>query len=190
MSRRPVCVYDANVLYPAQLRDFLMRLALADVVRAHWTEQIHHEWMHNVDADYPDITWADLRRIRHHMDRALPAASVDGYKDRMGDLSLPDESDRHVLAAAIHVEASHIITFNTRDFPAPVLEPMGIVATSPDPFIAGLYDQMPEAIIEVAQAHRASLSRPPKTPDEYLRLLQSSGLDTTAGRLQSDTGQI
>ena len=28
MQDRPVVLYDANVLYPAQLRDFLMRLAL------------------------------------------------------------------------------------------------------------------------------------------------------------------
>lgn len=42
---RPVAVYDANVLYPAHLRDLLMRLAVGDLVRAHWSEQIHEEWM-------------------------------------------------------------------------------------------------------------------------------------------------
>jgi hypothetical protein len=41
MSGRPVCLYDANVLYSAQLRGFLVRLALGEVVQAHWTEQIH-----------------------------------------------------------------------------------------------------------------------------------------------------
>ena len=34
-------VYDASVLYPAPLRDFLMRLALTDLFRARWTEDIH-----------------------------------------------------------------------------------------------------------------------------------------------------
>ncbi|MCS3698651.1 hypothetical protein GGP73_003376 [Salinibacter ruber] len=46
MSGRPVCLYDANVLYSAQLRDFLMRLALGGVLRAHWTEQVHGKWDH------------------------------------------------------------------------------------------------------------------------------------------------
>ena len=55
MQDRPVVLYDANVLYPAQLRDFLMRLALGEVVRAHWTEGIYEEWTENVHADYPDI---------------------------------------------------------------------------------------------------------------------------------------
>ena len=56
MTDRPVCVYDANVLYSAQLRDFLMRLAVAEVEDAHWTEQIHEEWMRNVETDDPDVT--------------------------------------------------------------------------------------------------------------------------------------
>jgi len=110
-------------------------------------------------------------------------------KDR-STVSLPDASDRHVLAAAIHVEASHIITFNTKDFPTATLQTWDIAASSPDLFVAGLYDQVPEAIIDVAHTHRASLTRPPKTPDEYLRLLQASGLIETARRLQKHTGEI
>ena len=41
-------IYDANVLYPAPLRDFLMRLALTDLFRARWTEEIHDEWIRNL----------------------------------------------------------------------------------------------------------------------------------------------
>ena len=41
-------LYDASVLYPAPLRDLLMRLALTDIFRAHWTADIHEEWMRNV----------------------------------------------------------------------------------------------------------------------------------------------
>jgi hypothetical protein len=96
MPDRPVCLYDANVLYPAQMRDFLMRLALGKVVKARWSEQVHEEWMRNVHADYSDITKEDLRRIRSLMDEALPEALTEGYEDRIEDLSLPDPSDRHV----------------------------------------------------------------------------------------------
>jgi predicted nucleic acid-binding protein len=132
MPDRPVCVYDANVLYSAQLRDFLMRLALGEVACAHWTEQIHEEWMRNVRADYPDITEEDLQRIQGLMDKALPGALVTGHEDRIEDLSLPDQSDRHVLAAAIHAGADCIVTFNVRDFPAAKLETWDIEATRPD----------------------------------------------------------
>jgi hypothetical protein len=36
-------LYDACVLYPAPLRDFLMHLALTDLFRARWTATIHDE---------------------------------------------------------------------------------------------------------------------------------------------------
>lgn len=184
MPDRPVCLYDANVLYPAQLRDFLMRLALGEVVRAHWTEQIHEEWMRNVEADYPDIAWDDLQRIRSLMDEALPGALVEGYEDRIENHSLPDPSDRHVLAAAVHVEADYIVTFNVRDFPASELGSWGMEAIGPDELVSGLFDQVPDAIIEVARGHRKSLTRPPKTPDEYLELLRGCSMQETARLLK------
>ena len=184
MIDRPVCVYDANVLYSAQLRDFLMRLALGEAVRAHWTEQVHEEWMRNVEADYPDITWENLQRIRSLMDEALPGALIEGYENRISKLSLPDPSDRHVLAAAIHVGADFIVTFNTRDFPVSKLEVWDIEATGPDEFVSGLFDQVPGRIVDVARMHRQSLTRPPKSPEEYLQLLRDCGLDETARLLE------
>ena len=36
---------DANVLYPAPLRDILLQLAVADLFRAKWTADIHREWI-------------------------------------------------------------------------------------------------------------------------------------------------
>jgi hypothetical protein len=40
-----VALFDANVLYPASIRDLLLRLALADLFRARWTDRIHEEWI-------------------------------------------------------------------------------------------------------------------------------------------------
>jgi hypothetical protein len=38
-------LFDANVLYPAPLRDVLMQLAVTDLFRAKWSADIHREWM-------------------------------------------------------------------------------------------------------------------------------------------------
>jgi hypothetical protein len=38
-------LFDACVLYPAPLRDLLMHLAVTDLFRAKWTDQIHDEWI-------------------------------------------------------------------------------------------------------------------------------------------------
>ena len=40
---RPAAVLDANVLYPARLRDLFLRLAIAGLYRALWTERIFDE---------------------------------------------------------------------------------------------------------------------------------------------------
>jgi hypothetical protein len=37
MRSNVTVIYDACVLFPAPLRDFLMRLALTDLYRARWT---------------------------------------------------------------------------------------------------------------------------------------------------------
>jgi hypothetical protein len=36
---------DANVLYPAPMRDLLLQLAVTDIFRARWTADIHREWI-------------------------------------------------------------------------------------------------------------------------------------------------
>jgi len=46
-------VYDACVLYPAALRDFLMGLALTNLFEARWTGKIHDEWIRNVLKNRP-----------------------------------------------------------------------------------------------------------------------------------------
>ena len=45
-------LYDANVLYPAPLRDVLMQLALTGLYRAKWSKRIHEEWIRNVKLNY------------------------------------------------------------------------------------------------------------------------------------------
>jgi len=104
-----VAVYDACVLYPAPLRDLLLRLALTDLFRAHWTELIHQEWMRSVQRDRPDIAPERLQRTRELMDSAVPDCLVTGHESLIEQLHLPDPNDRHVLAAAIHCQAGVIV---------------------------------------------------------------------------------
>jgi len=59
-----VAVLDANVLYPARLRDLLIRLAIAGLYQARWTERILGECFDNLVADRPDLPADRLRRTR------------------------------------------------------------------------------------------------------------------------------
>jgi hypothetical protein len=49
-------IYDACVLYPAPLRDFLLRLAMTELFRARWTNRIHEEWIRSVLNNQKDLT--------------------------------------------------------------------------------------------------------------------------------------
>jgi hypothetical protein len=81
-----------------------------------WTDEIHAEWMQSVLRDRPDVSADKLERTRRLMDQIDPAALVSGYEARIPALRLPDEGDRHVLAAAIHASAALIVTDNLSDF--------------------------------------------------------------------------
>ena len=64
---RPVALLDANVLYPARLRDLLIRLDIAGLYRARWSEQILDECFENLLEDHSDLTDAQLSRTRQLM---------------------------------------------------------------------------------------------------------------------------
>ncbi len=165
--------YDANVLYPAPLRDFLMHLALSGVYRARWSAQIHEEWKRNLLINRPELTREQLDRTAALMDKAVPDALVMDYEPLIEGLTLPDTDDRHVLAAAIKCNASVIVTFNLKDFPKSALEAFDIEPLHPDDFIADLWDLDQAAVLEAAQRQRASLKNPPHSARQYLdKLLQ------------------
>ena len=74
-------VYDANILYPAPLRDLFIRVAQAGLVRARWTETIHDEWVRNVLKDNPRLSAERLARTRSLMNEAVRDCLVSGYED-------------------------------------------------------------------------------------------------------------
>lgn len=150
-------VYDACVLYSALLRDLLLRLALADLFRARWTDHIHEEWIRSVLAQRPDLLPAQLARTRDLMDRSVPDCLVTGYKGLIDTLSLPDADDRHVLAAAIRSQAGVIVTYNLKDFPAEALMPYGVEAQHPDEFVGHLFDLAPGTVCAAVRDQRSAL---------------------------------
>lgn len=175
-------VYDACVLYPAPLRDFLMWLGLSGRFRARWSAQIHEEWKRSLLANRPDITREQVDRTSALMDQAVPDCLVTDYEALIPGLTLPDMNDRHVLAAAIRCGASVIITFNESDFPAAELSRYGIESQHPDVFVENLFDLDQAAVIEAVQKQRASLKNPPASVDQYLDMLMRQGLvPTTKG---------
>lgn len=177
-------VYDACVLYPAPLRDFLMWLALTDLFKARWTDEIHDEWMRNVLLNRTDLTLAQLTRTKNLMNANVRDCLVTGYSSLIPALELPDPGDLHVLAAAIRSGASFIVTFNLLDFPTMALAPYGVEAIHPDEFILQLIDLDAFEVLKAAYRQLSTLKNPPRTRDEYLNTLLKQGLRQSAASLK------
>lgn len=183
-------VYDACVLYPAPLRDLLVRLAQTGLFRGRWTAQIHEEWIQTLLANRPDLTRVRLERTRTLMDAAVPDCLVTGHESLIAGLTLPDADDRHVLAAAITCQAGVIVTYNLRDFPDSELGRFGIEAQHPDEFIRHLFDLSPAAVCQAVRELRSDLRKHPKTVQQLLDTFLAAGLAETVSALETMTNLL
>ena len=181
---------DANVLYPAGLRDLLLRLADRYLYAPLWSANIHAEWMSSLLADRTDIDPGVLERTRTVMDEHFPDAVVTDYQRIAAGLDLPDPDDRHVLAAAIRGGADVIVTANLRDFPASRLAAHAISAQHPDDFISDLFQTHPETVLAAVRGHRAALRNPPRSASDHLTALERLGLDRAASLLRTHETDI
>lgn len=192
MDRNPTVVFDACVLFPASLRDLLIELAGRAIqqqyFRAKWTEKIHEEWINSLLSLFPDLSRQDLERIRRLIDANVPECLVSDYEHRIPSLKLKDENDRHVLAAAIECDASIIVTFNLKDFPAKDLKPFAITAKHPDEFICEFLNdngRAAEQLLETAvHAVKDRLNNPKLTWTQYFSKLMTNDLNRTVERLK------
>lgn len=177
-------VFDACVLYPVLVRDFLLSLANDGLILPFWSEEIRNEWIRSLLRNRPDLKRKNLEQTRRNMDFHFPDSLVQTYESIVPALQLPDMNDRHVLAVAIHTKAEYIVTFNLRDFPKLVLQPHGIEAILPDELVLRLIREVPRLVLQVAKIHRLSLTRPSLSVIEYFAMLEKQGLPKTVAFLR------
>jgi predicted nucleic acid-binding protein len=106
IADRFTVILDANVLYPFLMRDVLLSSARAGLFRARWSRSIMDEWVRNLISNKPEKE-RQIHRTASLMNERFPEAVVEDYEALIPSLSLPDEKDRHVLAAAIRAGAHH-----------------------------------------------------------------------------------
>jgi hypothetical protein len=76
---------------------------------------------------------------------AFPEANVRDFESLVSILTNAPK-DRHVLAAAIKGNASLLVTFNLRDFPAESLVAWGVNAVHPQDYLLTLYSMNPALV--------------------------------------------
>jgi predicted nucleic acid-binding protein len=159
-------VLDACVLFPAALRDTLLRTADAGLYRAHWSGSILDEVRRNL-VDQRRTTEQQALRLIDVINEYFPESAVTGFEALIDGMT-NDPKDRHVLAAALKAGAQVIVTANIKDFPDAALDRYGIEAQSPDEFLLHLLDLEPEQMVRIVTQQAADLRNPAKTLDDVL----------------------
>lgn len=168
---------DANVLYPAYLRDALLRLAYAEMFQIRWSQEILDEMARNVKAGRATSQHAKIDRTVETMKEAFPDAMVTGYERLIASMG-NHPKDRHVLAAAIGGQADLIVTYNLQHFPPEARKPHDIDAQPPDEFLCYQWElEDPEYIVGILEGWAYSLGAPPLSLEELLEVLSRSAPD-------------
>lgn len=183
---RYTALLDACVLYSIAMTDALMSLATAGFFAAKWSIKIEQEWIRAIERDRPDIA-GKLNNRRDNMRDAIPDWEVpeSSWLQLEEGLQLPDQDDRHVLAAAIAGHADCIVTANLKHFPATALDPFGLEAIDPDTFIINQWDLDPVNAISAFKRMRERRRKPESTPADFAEALEIAGLPATAQRLRA-----
>lgn len=153
-----VVLADANVLYSRVLRDYLLYAADQEIIAVAWSPAILAEAVEHLRLNVPGFDEAAARRLVTAMNRAFPFAEVEPAEEDFGalaDVWLPDEDDRHVLAAAIAAEATVLCTWNVKDFPADAATAAGVEVLTPDELLGHLVTEYEPQMLA---AHRASVA--------------------------------
>lgn len=182
---RYTALLDANVLFPVAICDALIEVAATGIYAPKWSARIDDEWIRNL-AEVKGLPQERFYTRRDLMHEACPDWEVpeEAWKTLEMGITLPDEDDRHVLAAALAGHADSIITQNLKDFPAKLLEPFGITALHPDEFLLHQLELEPLFVLPAFKAMRARLRNPKFTPEAFASSMEKNGLVQTAAFLR------
>jgi predicted nucleic acid-binding protein len=160
---------DTSVLFPALLRDTLLRVAAQDTYRPLWSSDILEELRRSLRERYP-MDPPDVERVVSFMTEHFPDSLVGDYGNLIKRIDLSDPDDRHVVAAAIAGRADVIVTANEGDFRS-VEQTYGIEVQTPDTFLTERLAENPKAIAVALREQVTAYQRPPQSVKELISAL-------------------
>ncbi len=154
-----------EVLFPAAVRDTLLRAAEAGLVQVYWSEQVLEEMRRNLVLR-GQCTEEKAAALVATLHRAFPQSVVSGYEHLLPAMR-NEPGDRHVAAAALAARAEVIVTNNLKHFRREDLPP-GMEAQSADAFLQNLFDLEPRTMLAVLRKQAADKRQPPTTFEQLL----------------------
>ncbi|MBY0535722.1 MAG: PIN domain-containing protein [Chitinophagaceae bacterium] len=174
-------VLDTNVIYPVIVRDILFWFAHYDLFIPHWTEHIFQEWKRILIKK--GISENQATGLVERANYAFPNAFVKDYHFLTDQLTLPDQNDCHVLAAAIVSKSSIIVTNNLKDFPESYLKTFEVTTKTADTFLADIIIKYPDLALDAFLEMIKYKKNPPISPIEMLSIYKRIGLSQFSDQL-------
>lgn len=166
----PVVLADANILFSRTLRDYFLYVANAGAIEIHWSRQILDEMSRNLRTRLGlDLT--ATKHLEELMNDFIEYALIDVDPDNVAIAEAVDmdAGDRHVLAAALSIDADILLTENDRHFPRGWMIENGIELLSAGELLLRLAERFPD---ELRVAHARTLHYSPKTEADVLATLE------------------
>jgi predicted nucleic acid-binding protein len=176
-----VVLTDANVLYSRVLRDYILYAAEYQIISVAWSRQILLETTGHLMVNRPSFDQAAADALIGALGKTFPYAERNPgpeHFEQAARLELPDEDDRHVIAAAIAAEADVVCTANITDFPVAAVGGFGFTVLTPDELICQLITSFPAVMLLVHQTSIANLRG--ASNESTLAALRKSGAPQAA----------
>lgn len=185
MSRPVRALVDANVFVATWTLDVLLTLADRGAVEPVWSEAVLDEARGAVNRVHGTNGGA---RYIAAAECAFPYAMTEPDEGDFAGVELPDQDDRHVVAAALAGGCDVIVTYNVRDFPEEALAPLGLRALRPDDFLMEVAAADPDGAVAAVRSLVAVKKRPPRTMGEEIEGLRANMLGRFADFVEQALG--
>lgn len=180
---------DANVLYSRVLRDYLLYAMAHRLIRVAWSSEILGEVVEHLSANIETFDRPAGQRLVAAMNRTFPHSLVHVTReawDAVMGFEVTDADDRHVMAAAVSVEATHLCSDDRTGFPARVMASLGIELVTSDRLLSALVGEAPEEMLGVHRAAVAGLTG--ATDRSTLTALRAAKASRTAALMEDLLG--
>ncbi len=182
-SVRFTAVLDTNVIYPVIIRDILFWFAHYDLFTPKWSDHIFDEWKRVMMEK--GVSETDANKRIQKANEVFPDALVHNYQSLIDFLELPDKDDRHVLAAAIKINANIIVTNNLKDFPVEYLQSFSLNVKTADDFLTDIIDLNPDQAVAAFKEMVMNKKNPKQDEFAVLNQLRNVGMRDTANYLHA-----
>jgi predicted nucleic acid-binding protein len=180
-------VLDANILFSNILRGLFLWLSSYDLCQPIWSALLWDEVIRNIsDND------EERQQMREKYERVIfkkfPSA-MRTLNPGYSVLGLPDPDDEHVVALARQEDARIVVTFNLKDFPAALTNPVCVQCLDPDSYLSELYDKFPEVVRASVTGHIMNLRETKPKKADYFTSLKKAGVRNFAMKLEAEDSE-